>query len=479
MSHRLRRPIAGLIALTACEGPFVPPPEGPPPPPPPASVASVQLAPDSATVIAGDTLALLVTLRDSGGAVISGRPVSWQSGDSLVAVVTPTGAVQGVQVGSTTVWAAADGHADTVTVFITPVYYTAVTVGAAHACALANNQLTYCWGDDIHGQTGTRLGVLQEPTPRAVVSVPRFATAAAGGDHSCALTAAGAASCWGRNDQGQLGRGTIGDDAFPGLIPTTLRFIALAAGGSHTCGLLASGVAYCWGVDGTGQLGNGGLGYSPVPDKVLSEAILVAITAGGSHTCALRADSTALCWGSNAAGQLGDGTHLNGFSLQTLPVPVSGGLSFTRISAGGSHTCALTAAGAAYCWGANAAGQLGTGAVDSLEETPHPVAGGLAFRAITAGGSHTCALTADSLAYCWGNDANGQLGDSAATGTPRPAPVPVTGGLRFAGLEAGASHTCGITAALVIYCWGLGTQGQLGQVFPQSSAVPLRVAGQP
>jgi alpha-tubulin suppressor-like RCC1 family protein len=474
---RINGSLIVLLTAAACEGPFVPPPEGPPPPPPPASVASVQLAPDSATVIAGDTLPLLVTLRDSAGNVISGRPVTWLTGDSLVATVTPAGVVQGLQVGTTTIRAASNGRADTVTVFVTPVYYTAVAAGALHACALANNQLTYCWGDDSHGQTGTRVGVFQEPTPRAVASTARFASVAPGGDHSCALTAAGVAHCWGRNDQGQLGRNAVGNDSLPGPIVSTLRFTILSAGGGHTCGLDAGGLAYCWGVDASGQLGDGGLTFSATPHGVFNDIVFATLAAGGGHTCALTALGAAYCWGSNSAGQLGNGS-VTGNSLSTTPTAVAGGLVFGLIAAGGPNTCALTAAGAAYCWGANDLGQLGTGVADSFARTPQPVTGGLTFRAITVGGRHSCGLTTDSLAYCWGDDGDGQLGDGAPA-TPAAAPVPVSGGLHFAELHAGGSHTCGITAALVVYCWGLGTQGQLGQVFPQSSAVPLRVVGQP
>ena len=118
-----------------------------------------------------------------------------------------------------------------------------------------------------------------------------------------------------------------------------------------------------------------GISSSSIPRRVVADTAFVAVTAGGSHSCALTAAGAAFCWGSNAAGQLGDGSRQNGFSFKTSPVPVAGGVAFIQISAGGSHTCALAAAGAAYCWGANAAGQLGTGAADSLAITPQPVSG--------------------------------------------------------------------------------------------------------
>ncbi|OLC02193.1 MAG: hypothetical protein AUH46_07000 [Gemmatimonadetes bacterium 13_1_40CM_70_15] len=462
-----------LLALLACEGPFVPPPLGPPPPP---TVASVQLAPDSATIVAGDTLPLIVTLRDSSGAALTGRTVAWQSADARVAIVSSGGVVLGIDAGATTVRATANGHADSVTVFVTPIVYTTISAGAAHTCATASNQHLYCWGDNASGQTGTGTGDLQEPTPRLIADPAPYSTVVAGGDHTCGLTAGGGVACWGKNDQGQLGRGGApGTPSLPAPVATPLRFTALAAGASHTCGLTADGGTYCWGLDFAGQLGDGGTTFRDTPRRAISDVAFATLVAGANHTCALAAGGGAYCWGANALGQLGDSTRAN----RGTPVPVAGGLSFARLSAGGAHTCALTAAGAAYCWGGNIAGQLGTGTADSLEVTPQPVTGGLSFRVIAAGGAHTCGLTADSLAYCWGNDSDGELGDSAMTTQPIATPVLVRGGLRFADLRAGASHTCGITGTRLVYCWGSGLQGQLGQLFPHSSAVPLRVAGQP
>jgi alpha-tubulin suppressor-like RCC1 family protein len=471
-------PIVALTALAACEGPFVPPPMGPPPPP---AVASLRLTPDSSTIVAGDTLALTVTLRDSAGQVLVGRPVAWETADSFIATVTPAGIVLGVDAGHTSVRASANGHADSVIVFVTPIVYTSISAGATHACATANNQYAYCWGDNTHGQTGTGSGALEDPTPRAVASATRFSLVAAGGDHTCALTPGGEVWCWGRNDRGQLGRNLVGENGLAGPLATTLRFTALAAGSSHTCALATTGGAYCWGVDESGQLGDGSSGFSATPRAVTADTLFAAIAAGGSHTCALTATGAAYCWGSNAAGQLGDGYRLNGLSFKNTPVAVAGGLTFVQISAGGSHTCAVTAAGVAYCWGANTAGQLGTGAADSFALTPQRVTGSVNFHTITAGGPHICGLSTDSLAYCWGNNADGELGNGTTSSQPTATPVPVSGGPHFADLRAGASHTCAITggAGLVIYCWGLGLQGQLGQAFPHSSAVPLRVTGQP
>jgi alpha-tubulin suppressor-like RCC1 family protein len=465
--------IPTLLALVGCESPFVPPPVLPPPPP---TVASVQVTPDSATVVAGDTLPLTATLRDSTGQALSGRPVTWRTADTLIASVTFTGVVHGINVGHATIRASANGHADSVTVFVTPIFYHTVSTGGALSCATANNQHVYCWGDNADGRTGTASGALQEPTPRPIADATPYAAVAAGGDHACALTPSGIAACWGRNDQGQLGRGAAtGDPARPAPVVTGLRFATLAAGSAHTCGLATDGDTYCWGLDVAGQLGDGGTVSRDSPRRVVNDTPFIALAAGANHTCGLTASGEASCWGANALGQLGDGSRNN----RATAASVIGGPALARLSAGGAHTCGLTSTGDAFCWGADLAGQLGTGVVDTFALTPRAVMGGFTFRVLAAGGAHTCGLTTDSLAYCWGNNEDGELGNGSTSSLPTASPVPVNGGLRFADLRAGASHTCGITAALVIYCWGLGLQGQLGQVIPHSSAVPVRVAGQP
>ena len=156
------------------------------------------------------------------------------------------------------------------------------------------------------------------------------------GLHTCELTNAGAAYCWGRNDSGQLGDGSFTNRATPVAVVGGLRFSALAAGGSHTCGLTSSGAAYCWGYNSEGELGNGSTTASATPVAVAGGLSFSALAPGVYHTCGLTSAGAAYCWGSN-----------NG----SIPVAVSGGLSFSALAAGALHTCGLTSAGAAYCWG--------------------------------------------------------------------------------------------------------------------------------
>ena len=157
-----------------------------------------------------------------------------------------------------------------------------------------------------------------------------------------------------------------------------------------------------------------------VPDSVWYDGVFASIQAGTSHTCALTPAGAALCWGGNESGQLGIGST----TTALVPQFVSGSLLFAGVSPGGlSHTCAVTTTGDGYCWGLNDDGQLGTGTLVA-HAVPVPVTGGLTFTAVTTGFFHSCGLTDEGRVYCWGRNFNGQLGD----GTNSDSAVPVEAG---------------------------------------------------
>jgi alpha-tubulin suppressor-like RCC1 family protein len=206
----------------------------------------------------------------------------------------------------------------------------------------------------------------------------------------------------------------------------------------------------------------------------------ITVSAGATHACAIAADSTAYCWGENGFGQLGDSSLAD----TTLPVAVSGRRKFVVMTVGFEHSCGLTVGGDAYCWGSNAMGQLG----DTLRtQAPVPVrvVGGHVFLSLATGASHTCGIATGNAAYCWGSNANGQLGGDATetcqSGTVSCSrrPVSVFGALSFASISGGTHHTCAVTTGQVAYCWGFNSNGQLGDGTTSGSATPVRVAGQP
>lgn len=193
----------------------------------------------------------------------------------------------------------------------------------------------------------------------------------------------------------------------------------------------------------------------------------VEVATGSRHSCALAANGTVWCWGENDAGQLGTGEASPCFggdadTCELVPTAVRADRSFTTLATGLSHTCALDDAGLAFCWGANVAGQIGDGTAGFTEFrlVPTPVSGGRSYERLTAGGVHTCAMTSPGTAYCWGRNEHGQLGDGSTTDGFTP--TPVTGDLTFRTLDAGWDHTCGLTDADEPYCWGWNGHGQLG-----------------
>jgi alpha-tubulin suppressor-like RCC1 family protein len=267
-------------------------------------------------------------------------------------------------------------------------------------------------------------------------------------------------------------------------VPVTgaLALAGIEIGGAFSCGATTDSTGYCWGWGEAGQLGDGTRAVSAMaPATVAGGLKLVAVSAGVQHACGLAADSTAYCWGENGSGQLGIGAQTD----TTRPVPVSGGHTFAMVTAGYDHTCALEPNGAAYCWGENVVGQLGDTNVTSAG-VPNLVLGGVQFLMLDAGATHTCGIATGGAAYCWGNGGEGQLGSlperscTTPSGTVgcTPTPARVGGGLTFATISAGTHHTCGVTVARVAYCWGWNVNGQLGDGTSRLRVAPVPVGNQ-
>ena len=325
-------------------------------PPPDTAVATITLSSNMLGILVGQTEQLTATMRNQAGRLLVGPVAQWTISDAGVASVSTTGLVRGEGGGTATVTATSAGKFATATVNVTAL------------AALA------------------------------------FASVATGGAHTCALTASGAAYCWGRGESGQLGTSastntcTIDGQAFPcKLTPAPVRggiaFTQLAAGVAHTCGLTSDGSPYCWGDNAVGQLGDNSATMREQPTAVATTLKFSSIDAGAYHTCAVTGSAAAYCWGRNDRGQLGDGST----TTRRVPTAVSGNHAFQFVSAGGfsvGHTCGLRTDGKAYCWGDNERGQLGNAAADvTAHPLPVAVSGAQTFTALQVGlGRHSCAL---------------------------------------------------------------------------------------
>lgn len=462
-----------------------------------------------------------------------------------------------------------------------------VTAGGAHSCVVADG-LAFCWGLNDKGQLGTG-STTATNTPVAVdtsgVLMGRSVSQlAAGTSHTCAVADA-AAFCWGLGTSGQLGNSASATSSTPVAVasPLTGTVAAVSAGTATSCAV-AGGNAYCWGAGSDYGLGNGSTGNVNAPVAVngtLKGRTVTAVSAGTSFGCATSSGSPASCWGLGTGFRQGDASEANnptpgdvsltgaacrdgsvrlsdttcslvqgatyayrlGYSMGVWQAPNSkwvevttktragvdpsatdttgsitlewkaapeagqaqveytlqrsgggadpstltvttdrsftdtGGLAptrkFTSVSAGDSHTCGIIS-GDLYCWGLNANGQLGLGDT-TARSVPTAVAtlAGKTVTAVSAGSAHTCAI-ADAKVYCWGQGTSGQLGNGANNTQYKPVLVTSLSGTPTA-LSAGGAHTCAIADGKVS-CWGSNSDGQLGNNSTTNANTPVALS---
>lgn len=522
MLHRTFLACAALLALTAaCDDESEQPLVGPGFRCDVTNPVTEVIVPSSGTVLfrtpvrATDTLTIPVTILGRTGNARTDVPVTFTSSDTTILVVDAAGVVRPRGTGTADVTVEACGKKSTVSIQslpavqrinVTPSQATMVVGDTLLLRARAINQSGAAMNDVVMTFTSSgaaatvtkvndTLAVVRAVSPGSATITARgegitgttaitvvnltFAAGAAaassglaqGLDFGCGIFAAtGRVYCWGAGYWDQLGAERADSTCFgrpddsnntPFIIPslegrcalapkpvdaTAPAFASLSAGGSHACALTSAGVAYCWGGshnEPEGEMGNGTIGGSAIPTRVTSALTFSQISVGGKHACAL-AGSTPYCWGADESGQLGDWRTVH----STTPVPVTldpgNGTTLTasQVTAGLFHSCAIATDGAAWCWGDATFGATGT-----------------------VSGNDICPSQVPRLAI--------------PPGTPCVSPPAQVGtSVRFTQVSAGGFHTCGIGTDKFIYCWGLNESGQLGVTLAsgvQSTSIPQRI----
>jgi alpha-tubulin suppressor-like RCC1 family protein len=344
--------------------------------------------------------------------------------------------------------------------------WTRIAAGGAFTCGLRSSGRIYCWGNDYVGQLGNGGGQDSSSVPIEIAGHRTDWVALDAGDNgACARRRSGRLFCWGLDSYGQ-----VGDGGGPRTrqAPTEVAggrtdWTTFSVGGNHTCARRAVGRLFCWGSDSDGQLGNGdrtGNRYGPAP--VAGGATTWAtVSAGSLHTCARRTGGRLFCWGDDSGGQLGSGFPGD----RNAPTEVAGGRTTWTgpVVAGGQHTCARQTNSSDFCWGSDGFGQLGNGYPAGSSGVPiEPVGQSDRVTQIATGQSHTCQQTVTGRLFCSGNNLSGQLG-SIVGGGPSSIFSEVTGGRTdWASVSAGYSHTCALTTDHRAWCWGDNGAGQLG-----------------
>mgnify|MGYP001348886508 CR=1 FL=1 len=384
--------------------------------------------------------------------------------------------------------------------------------GTNKTCAIVSNEL-YCWGlnsnvgEDYSGNLGdgtttNSLVPVKVRQDMGVLAGKVVSDVFSAQFHSCAL-AAGKVYCWGKNQNGQLGNGTTNDSTVPVEVTGALsgKTVTAIGGSGNTSCAIADSKIYCWGLNNRGQVGDNTTTTRTSPTLVSTTnlgggytATKIATSGSRSYNICAIADSKAWCWGNNEAGQIGNGS--SGSTDVRVPTKaydggVLSGKTVTAISQDGyyngsssayTHVC-VVASGKAYCWGENNSGQLGrsnsTGTRTSDSNVPiavydSGVLSGKTVQDIVVGLRHSCAL-ANSKVYCWGNNGSGQVGD--ATNSTRYVPTAVAEndpGLlnkNITAIGGGANRGCAL-AEYQAYCWGLNSNGQLGDGTQTSRNTP-------
>lgn len=407
--------------------------------------------------------------------------------------------------------------------------------GGYHTCAITTDGDLYCWGANSNGEVGDNTTV-DKSSPVLIDSGTKYSFVRVGGNSTCGITTTGVLKCWGLNTSGLLGDGTTVRKLVPTVIDSGQNYIDVGVSDVSACGVTSGNKLKCWGGNTYYNLGNwtntsstvpvaidanenyssvsvagGTLNASPTSAcgvtttgglkcwgannghmvfdvtsqfnsiKQINQSLTFSkVSIGLSSMCGITPSNDLYCWGSNNMGQVGDRTNLD----RDYPILIDPGIKYAMVDVGAStqtstqysYACGITMAGVLKCWGSNTSSKLGDGTTVAKNK-PKVIDYGTTYSYVSTGDTHTCAITTAGVLKCWGANANGQLGIGSTTA--KSTPTVVDSGTAYSFVEvselynSGKSHTCAITTAGDLKCWGSNAQGQLGNGTTTASSSPI------
>lgn len=353
--------------------------------------------------------------------------------------------------------------------------YIKVSTYASTTCGVTIANQLKCWGNKLYGQVGDGISSGTQTTPVLINAGNPYIDVAMGADHACAVRMTGEVDCWGRGDLGQIGDGNTLDRNMPTQVSSLSGIQKIYSGQKYSCALDTIGKAFCWGEGTTGKLGNSMPDPSSTPVPSQPTYSFASLALSSNTTCGIDlADSKAKCWGYSYYGLLGnDSRGMAAYAPVTawLPSPATS-------VAGNSNSMCAVANGRAFCWGNANNSHLGNGTFNRMPWTQMSVQRDHLKMSLGRGG---CGIgSADGALSCWGpNDIEnatsaGQIGDGSTM--RRFAPVLVDRPYSYNKVSVGTQHTCGITVAGELRCWGFNNSGQLGIGNTTNQSLPAPVA---
>lgn len=329
-----------------------------------------------------------------------------------------------------------------------------VSKGDVFACALTSpGRIVYCWG---HGEDGVLGSAVTNSRTPIRITVPGdggdsvIAVSAGATPFVCALRASGQAYCWGQNEAGELGDGTLVSHRLPSRVRVPRPLVAISAGENTACGLTSDGQVYCWGTNEQGQLGVGDSSVHRLPVRVKTDLRFRQISVGAAGgVCAVTMEHQIACWGRNDGGQLGTADDSTLLAPRVTPLPKSS--RFDAVSVGNAFGCGITVAAHVSCWGSPSF-VLGARApaMVSVVEVPLPPTDRV--MALSSGFQSSCVVMQTQRVYCWGANVSGELGRPGALPSEHW-PGPITSTSAYSAISTGG-FVCAITTERALDCWG-------------------------
>jgi len=373
---------------------------------------------------------------------------------------------------------------NSVTTFSTPIQpvgyqlatnWSNVKAGSFTTAAIKKDGTLWSWGTGTVGQLGNNTATSTSLPVQEITYSTIWSQLSAGSDYAAAIKTDSTLWLWGFGTSGQLGDNTATSKSSPvQTIAGGTNWSSVACGTSHVASVKTDGTLWLWGLGTSGQLGDNTAASKSSPIQTITFGTTWSkASAGVSHTGAIKTDGTAWTWGLGTSGQLGDGTIVTKSSPVQVVVYAN---NWSSVGNGYNNTAAIKKDGTLWMMGSNTNGMLGDNTILNKSSAVQTVAFGTNWSSVTCGYFHTAAVKTDGTLWTWGRNNYGVLGDN--TFTHRSSPVQtVAFGTNWSSVTCGYFHTAGVKTDGTLWTWGLNTNGQLGDNTITSKSSPVQVIG--